>query len=143
MCVPLLFPNLFPAHPPRKSQILVSIFLESKQEKRERRIPKSKISHSRILKIAQVANVSVFLSPVDARELGCQLSLGPDQTLALIRFDLIDVRLGGSVEGDSVAFGVWGVEEERRFGWVDGVEEGEGKVDVREVKWRRGLGGCR
>ncbi|KAM1620346.1 hypothetical protein ACFXTN_017329 [Malus domestica] len=72
-----------------------------------------------------------------------RIIVGPDQTLALIRFDLIDVRLGGGVERDGVVFGVWGVKEERRFGWVGGVEEGKGKVDVREVKWRRGLGGCR
>ncbi|KAM1844833.1 hypothetical protein ACFX13_019195 [Malus domestica] len=72
-----------------------------------------------------------------------RIIVGPDQTLALIRFDLIDVRLGGGVERDGVVFGVWGVKEERRFGWVGGVEEGKGQVDVREVKWRRGLGGCR
>lgn len=72
-----------------------------------------------------------------------RIVVGPDWSLALIRFDLIDVGLGGGVEGDAVAFGLWGVEEERRFGWVGGVEEGEGRVDVREVKWRGGLGRCR
>ncbi|TQD84774.1 hypothetical protein C1H46_029700 [Malus baccata] len=56
-----------------------------------------------------------------------RIVVGPDQSLALIRFDLIDVRLGGGVEEDRVAFGLWGVEEERKVGrWVKLKREIEG-----------------